>query len=147
MKSEYQNFNLVMLVSENVEANYINHKILESSKFSKNIVSKVSGKNALEHLKNNIDKPSLVPEFILLDISQPVNIGYHFLDELEQSFEIAQSGVRVIIVSNSLNIEEIDKILKRPQVMGYVSKPLLVEKLKTLKSSYLKAPDKKQRIN
>ena len=134
MNNDDQSFRLVMLVGNNQEANYINRKVLEISKFSVDIVSKTSGSSAIEYLRNHITHPSLLPELILLDISKPVIRGYEFLHTFEQD-------------ANSLNTEEIDAILKRSPVVGYVTKPLLVEKLNTLKSSYLKAPDKKQRIN
>ena len=118
MNGEYQTINLVMLVGDNPEANYINH----------------------------IDSPSLLPETIMLDISKPVIRGYEFLDTFKKDPETMQ-GSKIIVMSNSLNAHEIDAMLKRPSVAGYVNKLLLVEKLKILKSSYLKAPNKKQRIN
>lgn len=147
MNSGEQSFRLVMLVSNNQETNYINRKVLEISKFSVDIISKTSGSSAIEYLRNHITHPSLLPEFILLDISKPVITGYEFLHAFEQDAKIRKSNIKIIVVSNSMNTEEIDAILKRSSVVGYVTKPLLVEKLNTLKFSYLKAPDKKQRIN
>lgn len=147
MNNDDQSFRLVMLVGNNQEANYINRKVLEISKFSVDIVSKTSGSSAIEYLRNHITHPSLLPELILLDISKPVIRGYEFLHTFEQDAKIRKSNIKIIVVSNSLNTEEIDAILKRSPVVGYVTKPLLVEKLNTLKSSYLKAPNKKQRIN
>ena len=146
MNGEYQTINLVMLVGDNPEANYINHKVLEIRKFSETIVSKTSVQSAIEYLKKNIDSPSLLPEIIMLDISKPVIRGYEFLDTFKKDPETMQ-GSKIIVMSNSLNAHEIDAMLKRPSVAGYVNKLLLVEKLKILKSSYLKAPNKKQRIN
>ena len=147
MSNAYQTINRVLLVSDNPEAGYIIHKVLEISDFSKTIVSKTSGISALEYLKKNINFPSTLPEIIILDMSHPVTRGYEFLSTYESDPEIKDTSCKIIVVSNSLNSEQINELLDRPRVVGYVTKPLLVEKLKSLKSSYLKAPDKKQRIN
>ena len=147
MKSKHQTIKLVMLVGDSTEANYINKKVIEISGFAEVILTKSSMESAIDYLRENEALRSSLPEIIFLDISHPISGHLEFLDTFEQSTETVKESSKIMIFSNSLSAHEIDELLEKKSVVGYISKPLLVEKLKTLKSSYLKAPHKKQRIN
>lgn len=147
MKSKHQTIKLVMLVGDSTEANYINKKVIEISGFAEVILTKSSAESAIDYLKKNEALPSLLPELIFLDISHPISGQPEFLDTFERSPESVKETSKIMIFSNSLSADEIDTLLENKSVVGYIGKPLLVEKLKMLKSSYLKAPHRKQRIN
>lgn len=147
MNFESQTIDLVMLVDDNPEANYINSRIIEISEFAQAIVSKTSNTSALEYLDKNKDHLPLLPDLIFLDFNKPALAGFEFLDAIEQRRESIISKCKIVILSNYLNTSEMDTLLKRGQVAGYITKPLLVEKLNALKYSYLKSPNLKQRIN
>ncbi len=136
-----------MLVDKNPEANYINRRLIEISKFARQVITKPSGSKALEYLEKNQEHRPLLPDIIFLDISTPPISAFEFLDHLGQRAVYLKNKCHVLVLSNSLKTYEIDSILKKRFVVGCIAKPLLVEKLNILKSSYFKVSNRTQRIN
>ena len=135
-----------MLVGENQEANYINGKLIDISGFAEKVLTCTPTLDGISYLKKNQANPASLPEIIFLDISTPDIHGFQFLDDFEKAPESVKDKCKIMILSNSLNAEEIDSILGKGPVAGYIAKPLLIEKLKMLKLRYLKSPKSKQKI-
>ncbi|MDN5216694.1 response regulator [Fulvivirgaceae bacterium BMA12] len=147
MNYMHKSIDLVMLVDKNPEANYINRRLIEISKFARQVITKTSGSKALEYLEINQKHRPLLPDIIFLDISTPPISAFEFLDHLDQHAVYLKNKCHVLVLSNSLKTYEIDNILRKRFVVGCMTKPLLVEKLNILKSSYFKVSNRTQRIN
>ena len=147
MNDMHKSIDLVMLVDKNPEANYINRKLIEISKFARSVITKTSGTRALEYLEMNQEHLPLLPDIIFLDITSPPVTAFDFLEQIDKKAEYLNSKCNIVVLSNSLKTYEIDIILKKRLVAGCITKPLLVEKLNILKSSYFKLSNWTQRIN
>lgn len=115
---------LVMLVDDNDTDNFISKRIIEITKFAKEVEIKNSGKSALEYLEQNKDNPEKLPSLIFLDINMPIVDGFVFLYEFEKFSETVRDKCKVIILSSSDNKRDIDKIVNNDHVIKFITKPL-----------------------
>ncbi len=124
MGKDAKDINLVMLVDDNDTDNFISRRIIEITKFAKDVIIKNSGKSALEYLEENKLSPGTLPELIFLDINMPIVDGFVFLYEFEKFEDGLKDRCKVIILSSSDNKRDIDKIVNNDHVIKFITKPL-----------------------
>ena len=125
--------NLVMLVDDNDTDNFISRRIIEITKFAKNVEVKNSGKSALEYLEREQDNPSKLPDIIFLDINMPIVDGFVFLFEFEMFPDELKNKCKVVILSSSDNKRDIEKIVDNEHVIKFITKPLTDQALNEIK--------------
>src|SRR6185437_147781 len=101
---------LIMLVDDSATDNFINERIVQMSGISKSIITKTNAKNALEYLLSKKDNGEEIPQLILLDLNMPVVNGFAFLEEFVLLPESIQKKARIVILTSSDKIEDIDEI-------------------------------------
>jgi CheY-like chemotaxis protein len=130
-------FHTVMLVDDNEIDNLINQKMIEASNIAENIFVHSGAKSAIEFLKN-IEKLAkgpvglYLPEIIFLDIDMPLMDGFQFLDEFERLSDSIKNHCKVVMLTSSLNPQDMNKAKKNQFVLKYINKPLTQENLKKL---------------
>lgn len=107
-------------------------KLFEFSSFAENNLFYKNGHEAIEGLSEIVKKGEPIPDVILLDINMPIMNGWQFLEEFKTR-EMDQFGIRIFVVSSSINQEEIDRANAYEFVSGYIFKPLTLDKIKELK--------------
>ena len=122
----------VMLVDDNDTDNFISRRIIEITKFAKDVIVKNSGKGALDYLREFKDSESDLPDIIFLDINMPIVDGFVFLYEYEKFGSLVKDKCRVIILSSSDNKRDIDKIVNNDYVIKFVTKPLTEKTLEEI---------------
>ena len=122
-----------MLVDDNDTDNFISQRIIEITKFAKDVIVKNSGKSALDYLEESKDSLDKVPDIIFLDINMPIVDGFVFLYEYEKFNKDIKDKCRVIILSSSDNKRDIDKIINNDFVIKFVTKPLTEKTLDEIK--------------
>lgn len=130
-------YHTVMLVDDNDIDNFINEKIIKGNGFAKNVYIHSSSKSALEFLKNleilkNIPS-EFIPSYIFLDINMPIMDGFHFLDEFEKFSPEFKSLIKVVMLTSSLNKNDVEKVKQFKQVFKFLHKPLTEINLVDLK--------------
>jgi CheY-like chemotaxis protein len=127
----------VMLVDDNEIDNLINQKMIEASNICDHIFIHSGAKSAIEFLKN-IEKLAkgpvdlYLPEIIFLDIDMPLMDGFQFLDEFERLSESIKKQCKVVMLTSSLNPQDMNRAKKNQFVLKYINKPLTQENLKKL---------------
>ncbi|MGB3182775.1 MAG: response regulator [Cyclobacteriaceae bacterium] len=135
MITDTKSIDLVMLVDDNDTDNFISKRIIEITKFAKEVEIKNSGKSALEYLESNKDTPERLPDIIFLDINMPIVDGFVFLYEFEKFNESVKNKCKVIILSSSDNKRDIDKIVNNDHVIKFITKPLTENALNDIKAT------------
>lgn len=97
--------------------------ILKSGLFS-SIMEFTNGKEALNFLKKNINKQTIFPDIILLDIEMPVLDGWGFMEEMNELKYQIHSEIHIYISSSSIAIEDKERAKNNPNILGYLSKPI-----------------------
>ena len=115
---------LVMLVDDNDTDNFISKRIIEITKFAERVEVMSSGKDALDYLKDNQNRPQDLPSIIFLDINMPIVDVFVFLYEFDKFNELVKSKCKIIILSSSDNKRDIDKIVNNNHVIKFITKPL-----------------------
>lgn len=113
-----------MLIDDNPIDLLVNRRVIESAFLEEvHIIQKQSGEEALNYLR----QVRQWPDYILLDIKMPSMTGFEFLEELQQ-LEPCQS--KIIMVTSSIDPEDIAVASRYLPVKGFISKPLAVNQLR-----------------
>jgi CheY-like chemotaxis protein len=137
MPTKQKKYNAVMLIDDNEIDNLINQKMIEASAIAEHIFTHTGAKSAIEFLKN-IDKMSaagggvFLPEIIFLDIDMPLMDGFQFLEEFEKLSDNIKNNCKVIMLTSSMNPQDLSKAKKNNYVKKYINKPLTQETLESI---------------
>ena len=98
--------------------------ILLNTRFSKYIVEKKSVGSALDYLISTIDKPEDTPDIIFLDIMMPVMDGFVFLNNFDLLPDSIKRHSRIIVLSSTESLEDLNRVNSNKYVYKFLSKPL-----------------------
>jgi CheY-like chemotaxis protein len=118
---------VILLVDDDPVSHFINEKVIIKSGITDEINFAYNGKEALETIKFHNDTRGQAPDLIFLDINMPVMNGFEFLDGLADLEIKNKKNMRIIILSSSLNQDDIEKAKKMKIEM--LNKPLTCLKL------------------
>jgi len=113
-------------------------KVIQKSNFSKEIDTAINGEDALNYFDNLIVTKATsnnYPQLIFLDLNMPVMNGWEFLDIFSKDqYQNKFSETKVIVLSSTIDPEDIEKSKQYPMVMEFLSKPITSEILELLKN-------------
>jgi CheY-like chemotaxis protein len=122
-----EHYNTCLLIDDNYIDNFVTRKVLESSKFAKNIIVRESPFEAIEALRNGLIKPDI----IFVDVRMPAMNGFEFLEEFEK-LPIAKEGVKIFMLSSSLDPTDMRRSFGNKQVTQFLHKPITQKVLEDL---------------
>jgi len=111
-------------------------KVISKSSFSHEIITAQNGEEALHHfntLKYTNDKNRRKPELIFLDLNMPIMGGWEFLDHFTSSDYDEFNSVPVIVLSSTIDPDDLAKAKKYPIIIDFLSKPITQQMLEYLK--------------
>jgi CheY-like chemotaxis protein len=123
----------ILLVDDDEINNFISIKLIKKALDNTSISACLNGRFAIDELAE-IQKqdPSLLPDFILLDINMPIMNGWEFLDEYKRLNIDPLGKSKIYIISSSVFSNDINKARSYPLVQNFISKPLSVDKIKEM---------------
>lgn len=129
----------VMLIDDNEIDNLINQKMIESSAICQHILVHTGARSAIEFLRNIeklsgaiADAKKLIPDIILLDIDMPLMDGFQFLDEFEKLSDVVKNDIKIVMLTSSMNPNDLSRAKKSKFVSKYLNKPLTIDSLVAL---------------
>ncbi|MFM7195650.1 MAG: response regulator [Bacteroidota bacterium] len=120
-------YRIVMLVDDSEIDNLINQKMIESADLADIIFTHSGARSAIEYLRNVekvADPAAVLPDVLFLDIDMPLMDGFQFLDEFEKLKPTTKAGIRIVMLTSSVNPQDLDQSKKYPSVQLFLNKPL-----------------------
>jgi CheY-like chemotaxis protein len=113
--------------------------VITKASFSNEIATAKNGEEALKYfntLKQTNSNSDLKkqPQLIFLDLNMPVMGGWEFLDSFSTSDYSDYNSTKVIILSSTIDPEDLEKSKKYPMVIDFLSKPISKEMLEYIKA-------------
>ena len=118
-----------ILIDDDPIINLVHKKIIKKNDLEAEVTDFISGKKALDYLKNSNDTEMNI---ILLDINMPEMNGFEFLDALLKSNTINCEQFNIFILTSSLNNKDKEQAIQYPILKGYLEKPLDISNLQKL---------------
>lgn len=127
-------YNCIMLIDDSEIDNMVNKHILSKNNIAENIVVQTSATDALQYLNNNLhsNHPNIIPEVILLDINMPIMNGFGFLLEFEKYPEEFKNRMQIIMLTSSVDPNDIRRSKEFVTVKSFISKPLSLDHLEVI---------------
>jgi CheY-like chemotaxis protein len=119
----------VLMIDDNPIDLLINAKVLRTISPEVEVDQVSSGNEALEKLKQLAHQQQL-PHYILLDIKMPIMSGFEFLEAFRELEIQGKEGIKIIMVSSSIDPKDRAMAFSSPQVVDFLEKPLQVERVK-----------------
>ena len=112
--------------------------VIKKASFSNEIATAKNGEEALQYFNTlkEIDSNGEFkkqPQLIFLDLNMPVMGGWEFLDSFSTSDYADYNKTKVIILSSTIDPEDLEKSKKYPMVIDFLSKPISKEMLEYVK--------------
>ena len=113
--------------------------VIKKASFSNEIITAQNGEEALNYFKkikeeNLNDLSTKHPQLIFLDLNMPIMGGWEFLDSFSTEDYSAYNTIKVIILSSTIDPEDLEKAKKYPMVLDFLPKPITKQMLEYLKN-------------
>ncbi len=128
--------NCVMLIDDDSATNFLHSLILEKKHFSENIIIRENGLEALNYLLHPDNDNCETPDAIFLDLNMPLMDGWQFIEEYKNLFSDRKRNIKLFILTNSDNPDDINKAQMIDEVVAYHTKPLVPNVLDELMQTY-----------
>lgn len=109
--------------------------VIAKSSFTEEIVTAKNGQEALDYYDSlNTENDFCCPELVFLDLNMPVMGGWEFLDNFNnEKYDQFNKKTKVIVLSSTIDPNDIENSKKYPMVIDFMSKPVTKEMLEGLK--------------
>lgn len=137
---KFKGLDCILLIDDDAATNFINSLVIKNAGIEAKIEIMETAMAALDFLSCNgkyADVPvAPQPGLILLDINMPVMSGWDFMAEYEKLPAEQKARFIVVMLSSSLNQEDVERAAQNKNIEAFLHKPLeeknildIVEKL------------------
>ncbi|MFN8273277.1 MAG: response regulator [Flavobacteriaceae bacterium] len=130
---------LVLCVDDDPITLMLCKMVINKSEITKELITAENGEDALNYfddlkLNNLGGEITKYPQLIFLDLNMPVMGGWEFLDHFAQTeYRELFKNCKVIVLSSTIDPDDINKAKTYPMVLDFMSKPISKEMLEDLK--------------
>ena len=126
----------ILCVDDDPIALMLSKMVINKSMFSNEIITAKNGKEALNYFKifKQTSSNKKQPQLIFLDLNMPIMGGWEFLDCFSTDEYADYNTTKVIILSSTIDPEDLEKSKTYPMVLDFLPKPISKEMLEYVKT-------------
>jgi CheY-like chemotaxis protein len=132
MKAAFH-FKKVMIIDDDDLSRLLAEKLIKKFDFADEVVECATAIEGLNYLNTN---SFALPEIIFLDINMPVLNGFEFLDKFEKLNNTVKEHCAIIMLSSSVDTDDIKRAEADKHVRFFLSKPLTLANLKAISNTF-----------
>ncbi|MBV7532797.1 response regulator [Chitinophaga sp. sic0106] len=121
---------IVYVVDDDEIFHFIIKKMLGQQDDNLIVTSFLCAEEALEQL-SAVPQPSL-PSLIILDMNMDRMNGWDFIEAYRSIQPSLHNNIPIIMCSSSVDMRDLQKVEKTPELMAYITKPLDKNKMKVI---------------
>ena len=130
---------LILCIDDDPIALMLCKMVITKTSFSNEIATAHNGEEALNYfnsLKSNYPNTESIkkPQLIFLDLNMPVMGGWEFLNSFSTGEHSDFHDISVIILSSTIDPEDLEKAKKYPMVIDFLPKPISKEMLEYIRT-------------
>ena len=127
--------NIILCVDDDPITLMLFKMVISRASFSNEIATAKNGEEALKYF-DKIKKTNSInnTQLVFLDLNMPLMDGWGFLDSFSTSEYADFHNTKIIILSSTIDPEDLEKSKKYPMVIDFISKPITIKMLESLKS-------------
>lgn len=127
----------IICIDDDPIALLLSKLVISKSHFASEIITAINGQEAMNYL----NKPDVIaraeePLIILLDLNMPVMDGWEFLEQFSDKLLNIYTKTKIILLSSSIDPNDISKSQDFPIVLDFMPKPLTKEMLDDILEKY-----------
>lgn len=125
----------VLCVDDDPIALLLSKLVITKAGFADEIITLANGQEAVDYLENELagQEDAKGPKLlILLDLNMPVMDGWEFLQQFNDRLQQSYPDTRIILLSSSVDPNDIRKAKDFSMVLDFFPKPLTKEMLTTI---------------
>ena len=131
--------NSILCIEDDAITLMLYKMVLTKASFTNEIITTTNGEEALNYINklkeaNSDGTIKNVPQLIFLDLNMPVMGGWEFLEIFSSSEYAEYNHIKVIILSSTVDPDDLEKSKKYSMVIDFLSKPISRELLESIKS-------------
>jgi CheY-like chemotaxis protein len=125
-------YEFAIIIDDDITNNLICESMMLNTGFAKKVQSFLTQQEGYEFLATQAGQEEF-PDLILLDLRFPEEkSGWDFLDKMEEISKKITKLPDLYILTSSIAGRDVERAKKEPLVKGFVSKPLSIEKIRTI---------------
>lgn len=136
---KYEGLDCILLIDDDTPTNFLHTMIIKRAEIDVRVQTHTSAIDALAYLTSTgpyTGGSMIQPGIIFLDINMPAMNGWEFLDEYAKLPADQKAKITIIMLTTSLNPSDRDKAETYDDVVTFLHKPLIPNKLNDLISQY-----------
>jgi CheY-like chemotaxis protein len=136
---KYEGLDCILLIDDDTPTNFLHTMIIKRSGIDVMVQSHTSAIDALAYLTSTgpyEGKTMIQPGIIFLDINMPAMNGWEFLDEYAKLQDAQKAKITIIMLTTSLNPGDRERAETYNEVVEYLHKPLILNKLEELVAAH-----------
>ncbi len=128
--------NLILSIDDDRVTQMLNQMIFSRTAFAKKCLPFINGDEAINYFQQLTEMagtPDNTPAVIFLDLNMPIIGGWEFMAKMKEKFIHQFPGIKVVILSSSIDPDEKKRADENPNVIAFLNKPLTMDMINTLK--------------